>query len=358
MKKVLASMSKFLFAGFGIAVLALLLSLTYSALGKLFPDSFSNQMWGLVMFDIAAMCWAIAFVFQSKSTGQYAVSAIGFVVGFVGTLLMVAYEVVSSGQNIANVNAAELGRWVVYGFIAVTAIHAGLIYAHHAMSPEISEQIQIGIARGEVVSQAITDATKTIEAEKQELSRNIYHDLISQVKRDLGLHPVEGTPFEPRRYEQAIPSPTVEHSGGPDNWGPKWKASTDISPTLDAYAWACQGCGGSNAAYTRSCQYCQQPRTNGSPVTAFADLPPTPREGAPEAESQADITARAHKLGMWNPNDPNDTPFWRSRPDVHDVITKEQAKDAPKTYHELYPAPPKEDAPDAERPFRDGPQED
>ena len=67
------------------------MSLTYGALQKLFPGDFTNQMWGLVMFDIAAMCWAIAFVFQSKSTGQYAVSGLGFIVGFLGTLLMVAY---------------------------------------------------------------------------------------------------------------------------------------------------------------------------------------------------------------------------------------------------------------------------
>src|SRR5690349_18592077 len=98
MKKVLGKMSAFLFGGFGIAVLALLMSLTYGALQRLFPNSFTNQMWGLVMFDVAAMCWALAFVFQSKSTIQYAAAGIGFVVAFVGTLLMVAAEVILSGQ--------------------------------------------------------------------------------------------------------------------------------------------------------------------------------------------------------------------------------------------------------------------
>src|SRR6185369_5885188 len=106
MKKVFASISKFVAAGFSIAVLALLMSLTYGALQRIFPDSFTNQIWGLVMFDIAAMCWALIFVFQSRSVGQYAAAGIGFIVAFVGTLGMVAAEVILSGQNLAQINTA------------------------------------------------------------------------------------------------------------------------------------------------------------------------------------------------------------------------------------------------------------
>jgi hypothetical protein len=282
-------------------------------------------MWGLVMFDIAAMCWAIAFVFQSKSTGQYAASGIGFIVAFVGTLLMVAYEVVSSGQSIANVDVAQLGRWVVYGFIIVTAIHAGLIYAHHALSPEISEQINVGVARGEVVTQAITDATKTIESEKHDLSRAIYYDIVSQVKRDLGLHPIDDTIFDRRQYEQtahipedvkAMYAPGTRFRDGTRNplpitdrplserfkdwvsnlkqkpapkqdYGPEWENSKDISPTLDAYAWVCLSCDGHNHPHTRNCQWCGQARINKSPVTAIADLPPTPK--AEDAKPAPDV---------------------------------------------------------------------
>ncbi len=46
MKKVIASAAGILFAVFGIAILGLLISLTFSALGKLFPDNFTNQLWG------------------------------------------------------------------------------------------------------------------------------------------------------------------------------------------------------------------------------------------------------------------------------------------------------------------------
>ncbi len=201
MKKVLGAMSKFIFGGFGIAVLALLMSLTYGALQRLFPGNFANQMWGLVMFDIAAMCWALAFVFQSKSTGQYAAAGIGFIVAFIGTLGMVAAEVILSGQNLMQADTAQIGQWMVYGFIIVTAIHAGLVYAHHATAPEIHEQINVGVARGEIVTEAISQATKELDTEKAQLAQTIRHDIVSQVKRDLGLYPVTDTPFEIKKLE-------------------------------------------------------------------------------------------------------------------------------------------------------------
>ena len=211
MKKVLGKMSAFIFGGFGIAVLALLMSLTYGALQRLFPDSFANQMWGLVMFDIAAMCWAIAFVFQSKSTIQYAAAGIGFVVGFIGTLGMVAAEVILSGQTLAQANTAQIGQWMVYGFIIVTAIHAGLVYAHHAGAPDIAEQINVGVARGEIVTTAIEQATKVLDEQKADLAYSIRNDIISKAKRDLGLIEADPRmPIIPRQYEQAIPYPTMD----------------------------------------------------------------------------------------------------------------------------------------------------
>jgi hypothetical protein len=276
MKKVLGTMSKFVGGIFSLAVLALLMSLTYGALQRIFPSSFSNQMWGLVMFDIAAMCWALIFVFQSHSVGQYAAAGIGFIVGFVGTLGMVAAEVILSGQNLAHFDTSQIGRWMVYGFIIVTAIHAALVYAHHATSPEISEQINVGVARGEVVSQAISDATKTIEAEKHDLSRAIYYDIVSQVKRDLGLHPVDNTVFDRRQNRQ-------------------FNLETEDMPLEE---WEQLEADLREKGYLKSSNLSQP------------------------AQSPSDLTAQAHALGMWNSNDPNDSPFWNSRPDVHDALTK------------------------------------
>ncbi|HNQ94422.1 MAG TPA: hypothetical protein PKK96_09715 [Anaerolineales bacterium] len=186
MKKVLGKAAGILFAAFGIAILGLLMSLTFGALGKLFPDNFTNQVWGLVLFDIAAMIWGLTFVFKCESTMQYAVAAIGFVAAFVGTLGMVAVEVLLSGQEYVEVQS-WVGQWMVYGFIIVTAIHAALLYAHHASAPDIHEKINVGIARGEIMTAAITQATNRLEVEKESLARSLHDGIVAQVKRDLGI---------------------------------------------------------------------------------------------------------------------------------------------------------------------------
>jgi hypothetical protein len=186
MKKVIATATGILFAVFGLAILGLLMSLTFGALGKLFPGNFTNQLWGLVLFDIAAMIWALAFVFKCQSTGQYAVAAIGFLAAFVGTLGMVAMEVMLSGQTYVEVED-WVGQWLVYGFVIMTALHSSLLYAHHAAAPDIHEKINVGIARGEIVTEAIKQATQSLDVQKSALAESITQDIVAQVKRDLGL---------------------------------------------------------------------------------------------------------------------------------------------------------------------------
>jgi hypothetical protein len=199
MKKVLGTMSKFVAAAFSIAILGLLMSLTYGALQRIFPGNFANQMWGLVLFDIAAMAWALTFVFQSKSVGQYASSAIGFLVGFIGTIVMVGAEVMLSGTTLNPEQTLQLQKWMTWTFIGATALHAALVYIHHLSAPDIHEQINVGIARGEIVTEAISQATKTLEQQKAELALTIHHDIVSQVKRDLGLSPIQDTVFDRRK---------------------------------------------------------------------------------------------------------------------------------------------------------------
>lgn len=212
MKKVLSSITRWIFGAFGVAILGLLMSLTYQALGRIFPGSLENQLWGLILFDVAAICWALAFIFGSETVGQYAVAALGFLTGFLGTLLMVGAEVML-GQNLTPVQTQQVGQWMVYGFIGATALHAILLYAHHAAGKEIRQRIDIGIARGEVTSEAIRQATATLDVEKEQLAKAISDDIVSQAKRDLGLYPIDGTPFdrraETREYPAEVPSPTL-----------------------------------------------------------------------------------------------------------------------------------------------------
>jgi apolipoprotein N-acyltransferase len=225
MKKVIATAAGILFAVFGIAILGLLMSLTFGALGKLFPGNFMNQIWGLVLFDIAAMIWALAFVFKCQSTTQYAVAAIGFIAAFVGTLGMVAVEVLLGGQTYVQVSD-WVGQWLVYGYVLMTALHSALLYAHHAAAPDIHEKINVGIARGEIVTEAIKQATQSLEVQKAALAESIHNDIVAQVKRDLGIQrgqvlDLPALPVTDPQSTETKQQPAFNLFGLPVNWWAK-----------------------------------------------------------------------------------------------------------------------------------------
>lgn len=186
MKKVIGQVAKIVFALFSVAMIGMLMVYTFDALGYLFPNDIGNQIWGMLLFDVAAIAWALAFVFESRSLGQYAYAAIGFGVAFFGTLGMVAADVMLAGTQFTE-QTAEIGKWMTYGFIFVTVMHAALIYAHHGAAPTINEEIRLGIARGEIVTHAMDKAEKGLEVKKDELAEVITADIIARVQRDLAL---------------------------------------------------------------------------------------------------------------------------------------------------------------------------
>jgi hypothetical protein len=75
----------------------------------------------------------------------------------------------------------------VYGFIIVTAIHAALVYFHHAASPEIHQKINLGIAQGEVTTTAIAQATQMLDQNKAGLATSIAQGMANDSLRTLGI---------------------------------------------------------------------------------------------------------------------------------------------------------------------------
>jgi len=199
MSKVLKRISTYLFGAFGIAVFGLVISLTYSALAVIFPADLINHIWGLVLFDISAVAWGLAYVYLSETIAQYAIAALGFLTGFGGTIIMIAAAVLMSSGLAAG---ADISRWISYGFIVVAVVHLILLYAHQAAKPAVHEQIEVGVARGGIVSTAIRQAVTELEQQQEELARAIYGEIVNRVKRELGL---DGTSAP--RMRLAIPPP-------------------------------------------------------------------------------------------------------------------------------------------------------
>jgi hypothetical protein len=220
MKKVLGAIAGLVFGLFGIGVIGLVISLTYGALQKIFPDNPTNQMWGLVIFDIATVAWGLGFIFKSKSLGQYGAAGAGFLVGLLGTIAMIYAEVsLESAALTGNTDTLELGRWMARTFIIASIIHLVLLYMHHGADPELAGQISTGVARGQIIDKARHDAEKQLEAEAPILARDITADIVQSVRRDLQL-PIPADPrmpflpADPRRYE--LPYPIQEDATATD----------------------------------------------------------------------------------------------------------------------------------------------
>jgi hypothetical protein len=170
MGKILKHASLFVVGLFSIAVIGMMMTFTYGALNRIFAGNIAYILFGLTLFDIATVSWGLWFIFQSKSITQYAVAAIGFVVGLVGTLGMIAAEVMLTGMTADQIAASNIPLWMRYGFIIVAIIHVILIYLHHGSSPEVSQEINVGIMAGEAI-----DAGQ----KKAQLQMTIVQDMVA-----------------------------------------------------------------------------------------------------------------------------------------------------------------------------------
>jgi hypothetical protein len=209
MKKILPHVMAILFAVFGLAIIAMLMIYSFSALGKLFPNNFLGQIMGMVLFDIAALVWLGTIIFLCKSVGQYAISTIGFVLGLVGTLLLVAVEVMMGGQELAKV-PAWAGDSIVWTFIIALVGHVILYYAFKLSAPEISAEISLGYETAAITDEAMKQATEQLIRERGALGQIIAPRMITDVKRNLGL-PVAGDVIDltAQNVDEAAPLPVV-----------------------------------------------------------------------------------------------------------------------------------------------------
>jgi hypothetical protein len=190
MKKIMPHVAGVFFSLFGVGVIILLMSYTFEALAYIFPNNFTAQIMGMVLFDIAALAWLGAFIYLCKSIMQYTFAFIGFVFGLLGSLAMVAIDVMLGGQELIKppvwINSA-----LVYGFIFAAVVHVILIYAHKLVGPEVSADISLGIETAQITEEAMKQAETELLKERGALGRVIAPRLMNNVKRNLGL-PVYG----------------------------------------------------------------------------------------------------------------------------------------------------------------------
>ena len=189
MKKLMPYLAGVLFALFALAVFAVVLSLSYRALGYIFPGDLFDQGIGLVLFDLAAIVWFVTFTYRSESTMQYVFAALGFLVGLVGMIGLVAIEVgISSGMLVAS----EMIKPLVYIFIAVAVAHVVLVYARHAAGPEVTAKISLGVEKAKIHDEGMRQAEEHLEQARVQLGDSIRARLVEDVLREMNIEVIDG----------------------------------------------------------------------------------------------------------------------------------------------------------------------
>jgi len=213
MIKLLGPLAKTLFALFILAVFAGVMYYSFHALGLIFPGDLAGQMFGMALFDLAALVWFLVFVKNCQSTMQYVFSAIGFMLGIVGTLGLVGIEVgISSGL----LEAAPMAKPLSYIFLGALLGHLLLIYATHAAAPEISAEISLGVERAKITAQAEKDAERILMNNQAALSGPIADELVRRVLQDLNLQPRGADVLDLQALDVVPPAQPAPSGGAPN----------------------------------------------------------------------------------------------------------------------------------------------
>lgn len=227
MKKIMPHVAGVFFSLFGIGVIALLMSYTFSALAHIFPDNFTAQAMGMILFDVAALAWLGAFIYLCKSVMQYAFAFIGFAFGLGGSLAMVAMEVMLGGQELIEA-PAWVNQALIYGFIGAAVVHVVLYYAYKLSAPEVSADISLGIETAEITGEAMKQAEAQLLRDRSRLGRTIAPRLITNVQRNLGL-PITGEVVDAPAYDVAEkPIPVQIPNGDSFSFWDRLRAAKEI----------------------------------------------------------------------------------------------------------------------------------
>jgi hypothetical protein len=144
---------------------------------------------------------------------QYVFSAIGFMLGIVGTLGLVGIEVgITSGL----LEAAPMAKPLSYIFIAALIGHLLLIYTTHAAAPEISAEISLGVEKARIISMAEKDAERMLVDNMQVLSAPLAHDLVRRVMLDLNLGQRDDGVLELQATDVSTPAQRTAEGGAPN----------------------------------------------------------------------------------------------------------------------------------------------
>lgn len=169
MKAVGPTLGKIMLVIFGMAVFGLMIILTFSALGRIFPNDLIKQATGLILFDIGALVWLVVFAYASRGAMQRSIALLLFFFCVAGAVTMAGSDAIMSGQQFVEI-PEWLGQIIVYVYIVAVAMNLIALYLHHLNSPDLATTIRMQGQEDHLIALALDEADRQLEEERHELS--------------------------------------------------------------------------------------------------------------------------------------------------------------------------------------------
>ncbi|MFZ6029636.1 MAG: hypothetical protein ACOYYS_18130 [Chloroflexota bacterium] len=185
MKDIFTTIGKVLGWCFAATVILYTSLLTWQLAGRIVPGNPVAQAMTLVLFDVAALVWFIQFITQARGTLQWALSAIGFLVGLGGAIIMAGGELVLGQQLVQIEDPTQIG-WVLLSTVVVAALaHATLTYFFHATDPAVKNRIENAQEVSKAVERAYADARSEIARNVDSLVAGLRDSVLYEAERQI-----------------------------------------------------------------------------------------------------------------------------------------------------------------------------
>ena len=185
MKEIGAVIGKISGLVFAAAVIGYTAYLTYMLAQRLVPGNTILQAMTIVLFDIGALVWFVLFLTQAMGTAQWAIAAIGFIMGLGGAVVMAGGELILGQQLVQVDNVEEIGWILVSTTIAAALTHALLSYMFHLAEPAVWNRIENNQKISKVQEKAYENARAEIDRQAETMGSDLAASLVYQARAQL-----------------------------------------------------------------------------------------------------------------------------------------------------------------------------
>ena len=185
MKDIFGMIGKIMGLVFSGAVVAYTAYLTYMLAARLVPGNTILQAMTVVLFDIGALTWFVLFITQAKGTLQWGISAIGFLMGLGGAVIMAGGELILGQSLVVVDNVQEIGWILVSTTIAAALVHALLSYMFHLADPAVWNQIENLQRISKVQEKAYEVGRAEIDRQAAEMGADLAQSLVYEARAQL-----------------------------------------------------------------------------------------------------------------------------------------------------------------------------